>query len=183
MAVPRLYTTALSVKRGQVLQVCASYDDGSQLAQSAWLRLFRVQHLDDVTQPVAANLILSRRVQLPGTGAGVWNREEGGYHWPVCFEHTIPDDPVRWPVGLYAVQVSQQASFAQASTAYWLVRPAAPTPGALLLLCWPWSTTAAYVGLDADADGGAFTSLYAFRQIPPRPPHRAAAALRSLCRR
>jgi hypothetical protein len=98
-------------------------------------------------------------VSVPGTGTGAWNRDEVGFDWPTCWQFIIPDGADAWPAGLYAAQISDSPSFQQAGTAYFLVRPPSRSPDARILLCWPWSTTAAYACKTTGAAGD-FSSLY-----------------------
>lgn len=81
MSTPRVYTTELSVKPNDVLQVCASYDDGSVVPSAAYARIVRVTEIDTLTfsnLPIPPNTLMAQQSILPGTGPAVWNRDEVG---------------------------------------------------------------------------------------------------------
>jgi hypothetical protein len=173
MVTPRIYLKSLSIKRGGSLPIYASYGDSSVTEANVWLRIFPVEELskDDITPvkvPGGDGVLIFRgskltfpteRTTLKGTGEAHWNREAIGYQWPLWRQFSIEGSPDKWPIGLYAAQISGDETFdkKETSTAYFLVRPSSPQ--SKILLCWPWSTTVAYAAAYADKSGD-FTSLY-----------------------
>ena len=174
MAAPFVYVRTHSVSLpgaevgdGVTLVWCASYDgglDGVGNENADW-RIFKVDDFDNFGVPLVGTQVVdiaSGTVSLPRQKGGPYNRDEVGYGAPTVgwpeFTTIIPNraKDIGEVSGLCALMVSGQGN---SSWAYFVVRRR--TEDTRALICYPFSTLAAYSGGSGSDDSAeTYRSLY-----------------------